>query len=1209
MENPKIDENNNIEEKNKEKDKEKNKDKNKDKKKEKKKEKKKDKEKNKEKDKEEDKEKDKKKSKFKSKWLKLKKKIENKSSYESSVKLLKRKTIEQFASKCCEIYKEKIEIHLLRKKNEQFLSSWIKDKNKDKEAAYSYPNIEIKKDLSDLCENSSIQDFLFYFRENNEYMLKLITNLSKEKRKTIIPFLCHFFYENFFMESPEQEEILYIIYLLLEKEIDSLYSPSVLSFLEDTFMGEFLAEMGNKYEISKYIDNILNTLIREVEEKNTFFNSLDIIHNSKKHYEYYKSDNSFFDMNCQESIESSTDNVCKKDPIKLDEDLNTNKSMHVNKNFQKRKTSILEKLKINNIRTSSNIENLTNVNNIHFENIPFKNFINKNFFENINENNLKKLLENEKNDIMKSFYIKQINILNINKNPNFFNSNIYYEKMKEKKIISKLSIEQFNKCVDIIINFIDKLFSNLENIIIIPYNIKAICKFIDILINKKFKNISRIQCNSLISRFLFDKLIFPVLENPDINNCAKEMILSLNTRKILIYTYEVIKKIIRGELFNCEQNKNYTVFNKYIIQNFNRFNNIINKIIDVKIPEKLLLLSNKFYENDNFCLDNVVRQKQEINYNYFEENPTDFMQHKSICFNINQFLLFYGIVHINHKIFFENNKYFENLFRDVTKHISSMECSISSYYVIIKDEYSNEINELLNLKEKNIKLCKAKNKEETLFKLKFCIRHLFSNLKILHYWDWINNEYTTKQTFEFIHKYLTFYGDKCSIPLNWYTQFILNNLSSISQEYIDNDYKLLSKEIKQDVKNILKKLKKLYEFLTVNMTTKFYLIENKKKCFKRELENVKRTQLNIKALLFIELSEIKICLMNGFDYKKFTQFDEKPKINNSSIIICKQQFCPHSESSNSFNKHYNKKYHCKNVKEFADKFSIFNEVISEEIINYSFGPDFYNSNKTLFGDFDQEDKLKDENIIITESPKKILETYMNLVSAELKENIIFNSFQKNGFEIIITEEEQIELENNNPKEALKLKKEKEDREKVLNIVWNYILKSLCNKIYESKPLFVDQIFNLRCASLSSFVKPENLNIPKEIVNEQILNKVESHVEKINELRTPGGIIEEFGTVVHLINLLYKFFLNIEQTEAGDLLPVIIYCIISVKPKRIIFNVNFSKFFLSQKDLLGGIGYKMTQAESSINFIKKLEAKQIGISQEEFNKQCSTIKFK
>ena len=73
---------------------------------------------------------------------------------------------------------------------------------------------------------------------------------------------------------------------------------------------------------------------------------------------------------------------------------------------------------------------------------------------------------------------------------------------------------------------------------------------------------------------------------------------------------------------------------------------------------------------------------------------------------------------------------------------------------------------------------------------------------------------------------------------------------------------------------------------------------------------------------------------------------------------------------------------------------------------------------------------------------------------------------------------------------------------------------------------------------------------------------------------------------------------------------IIYCIITFKPKRIIFNINFSKFFFSEKELLGVIGYNMTQAESSIKFIQKIEAKHLsGISQEQFNKFCLDIDFK
>lgn len=72
-----------------------------------------------------------------------------------------------------------------------------------------------------------------------------------------------------------------------------------------------------------------------------------------------------------------------------------------------------------------------------------------------------------------------------------------------------------------------------------------------------------------------------------------------------------------------------------------------------------------------------------------------------------------------------------------------------------------------------------------------------------------------------------FWGKKYP-PLNWYTQFIINNLDKINKKYISNDYELLYKEIENDVKDLLHKLKKLNEFLTVNMTTKFYLIKNKK---------------------------------------------------------------------------------------------------------------------------------------------------------------------------------------------------------------------------------------------------------------------------------------------------------------------------------------------------------------------------------------------
>jgi len=1137
---------------------------------------------------------------YKCKWINLKYLLQDKVSYESSVKLLKLKTIEQFTSKCCEIYKEKIQIHLLSDINKQIISSSTKKNTQKKDEANILPNIIIKKDLKDLCNDSSIHDFFFYLRKNNDFILQIVKNVNREKRKILIPFLCHFFYENFFNDSQEQEEILYIIYLLLEEDIDKLDSPSILSFLEDSFLGDFLIEIGNKYENKKYIDLILNTIIRDVEDKNSSFISLDILSNSNNHYKNYKNDNdienSFFDMKKQDY------NINPSFSIKEKNKFNTNFTLSnpsINNDYiRKRNITTIGKIsKLPTMRLQQ-----TENNPINYEKSKIKNLINENFFEDININYLKKLLEKEEDEVMKTFYIKQIKLINSSINPNMFNYKDYYEEMKQRKIISKLSIEQFNQSVKIITTFIDKLLLNLENKIIIPYNIKVICKFIYILMKNKFRNISIMQCNSLICRFLFDKLIFPVLENPDVNNSDKNMIISLNTRNILSSICKVLRNLVRGELFNSLKNENFTVFNKYIIQNYNKINKIIKNFINVNIPDKLLTLSMDFYYDEDFSLEDMRKYNSNINYNYFDENPNDFMQHKSICFNINQFVLLYGLAHINEKHLAKLDDQFSNILKNVAKCIGTMKCGIYDYYVIIDEEYNTEIKKLLTLKEKNIILSNVKNENDALFKLKYGIRYLLSNLQIINNCDWINNNYNTIEFFNFINKYLKAYGHKYSPPLNWYSQFIVKNLNSIDNKYIKNDYELLYNEIQIDTNISIKKLKKLNVFLTVNMTTKFFLIENIKKRFKEELENAKQTKLNIEILKFIESYQIKICLMNGREYNYYLDINEK-EIDNNSFVICYQKYCPHSSMTNIKN-NYKKKYHCNNVKEFANKFAGLHDYISNEIINYSLGEDFnnsFNSKELLTNLLNKDNKsgIINQNIFVRNSPKVILQTYLNFIKNEINNNEMIKLYEKNDFEIIPSNQKKLE--------ELILKKEKENKEKVINIIWNYILKYLRNKMDE-KNSFIDKAFNLKCQTLSGFVKPNHLKIPQEIINENILNIIKSHIERIDKLRTPGKIIEEFGKVFHFNNLLFKFFLNNEKADAGDLIPLNIYCIIIAKPNRMIFNVNFIKYFLNENELLGGFGYNIIQAEGSINFIRNLQANQIGITQEEFNSLSSSIIF-
>ena len=105
------------------------------------------------------------------------------------------------------------------------------------------------------------------------------------------------------------------------------------------------------------------------------------------------------------------------------------------------------------------------------------------------------------------------------------------------------------------------------------------------------------------------------------------------------------------------------------------------------------------------------------------------------------------------------------------------------------------------------------------------------------------------------------------------------------------------------------------------------------------------------------------------------------------------------------------------------------------------------------------------------------------------------------------------------------------------------------------------------------------------------------------LRTPNGMLYEFGLGVQLINSMFIFMLNQMQAEAGDLLPLIIYSIIMAKPKRIIFNLKFIKFFMNQNELLGNIGYNLIQCESSIRFIKSLNEVQLKMTKKEFEDRC------
>ena len=1121
---------------------------------------------------------------FASKWANLKLFLKEKKSLESSVKLRKKSTIDQFSSKCQEIFKKKVEIYLITKKNRQLLKSF----NKENEYLTDDINQKISKmkiyDASKKLDymSDNIKEFFFAFRTNNELMLRLIECADKSQYEKLVPFLCHFFYENFYMENSEQEEMLYIIYLLLEKEIDSLLAPSVSSFLGQSFLSSFLTEMSTRYELKLYISIILSELIKQIEEKNIIYNSMDIVSNNHSK----NKEGVYYDMLEEDSFSNvQSEKYESMNKIRNDSFNNNQMNYPLGNNILFKEQSKLKKKSVvinpgsKFLLNQSEISISDSKNNSNYvSNSPLKKDINEDLFNNINEKFLKIQLKETNDEIMKEFYIRHLRKIQSAKNCDLFNGNLFYNKLKKEKKIFKSCLDEFNASYLLITNFINNLLTNLENSAIIPYEIRVICYFINTLLQKRFKKISKIQCNILICQYLFDKLIFPVLQNPDAIDVGKDMIISINTRKTLSDIYEVCKKLIRGELFtNNDNNCYFVIFNKFIINNIQRINDIIEKIIHIKPSGKLLDLSEQFYSREDFDLKKLKRNEWEINYKYLEENKNDFTQHKSICFSIKDLFLFYHIVEKNIEYFKEIKKSFDEITGKTKLEIDKTFDNI--YFIITNDEYAREVNDLLNHDENKLSLIKVKNMEN-LFKIKSCIEYVLNNVDISPNWKWVSDNWDTYKTFQFIHNYLTTYNldsrnylknKESKIPLSWYSLYIINNINKLKGNYAINDFKMLYDNLESEINSQLKKLRKLNNFLTINMRTKFILIDRKIKIFNQELENVQKTELSLKTFQFIENTKIRVCLTtinDLFEISKYIQnfydhFDLDSK--NKFVFVIRQNKTECIHKRNMDNKHYQKekisikKMHCKNINQFCLHFTDYYRNIFQDIIK---------NNNQECDDNQKNQKMKYRQI----STKDVLEIFMEHLTELIKASSIFK------------EKTDIDIKNS------------------LSMIRNYILKNIYIKVNQNDFDEKDKQFRILCKKLA-WIKPENLEIQKGVFNSSLLKKVEYHIKKMDDLSNPNNMLEQLNKGVQLVNSMFSFMLNQTLVEPGELLKLIIYGIINLKPKKLNFSINFIKYFMDENQKKENIGFNLIRAESSMNYIQSLSGAKLKMDEQEFDKRC------
>ena len=545
--------------------------------------------------------------------------IEKLSTYEK-VQILQRLLKEMKSIK--ERFEENINIMLERLKNNckdyyknQIGMKAIYDycKSNNPEKYYNYVLVEKNEERFGQKNYEIINKIIFLIRNNNDLLLELIENCPSNSFEQFADFLVNFLFNNTIDSSFNEEELIIIIYLIIEKNI--LYVDEATKKIKDEksiyskkgFIHYLFKYLTRKPDLRSFTHSILSKYIIQFEEYN---DSLSI------------------ETKTIENI-----NIRRKSINMLKNELNNRyNSISYNSENSPDLNEISKKLRYSNIlnATGKNIEEILDdsdedselqIDDIN-ENIEIDQFFKD---ENVTLEYLKNKLseyEQPKDNIkeaMKTYINNNINELNKAKSE-IFSNNVKISLIKKYQSLNKEDdnlIETIKKNYKIIAKYIDDIINTLkENILSLPYIIKSINIILLILIREKYlkEKKENIEYNSLLflSNFFIGNIIIPLLSNPYFNGIITKGVLSKVSKDNLEIISKILTQMISGNLFSNEKAPEYTIFNKYIINTLPNIFQIINKLNSQKNFKLLNPIKN--------LMNSYGKPQRNLNYNFFEEN-------------------------------------------------------------------------------------------------------------------------------------------------------------------------------------------------------------------------------------------------------------------------------------------------------------------------------------------------------------------------------------------------------------------------------------------------------------------------------------------------------------------------------------------------------------------------------------------------------------
>ena len=968
-----------------------------------------------------------------------------------------------------------------------------------------------------------VPKLMTFLWEDPKLLSKLLLNSDiNDVKKYLAPFIVNDFYLNILSSNLIENNLMYVLTLILKKEIENLEKKEdYINFLEDSVGGYLLEQLNSKGDIKYFFKTTIYSVMEKLELGTVFreinFNIKEIQENFEK---------------MQQILQSHLSNSNKE---------NINFIRHAFSNS------------INNIGENVDSE-WNNALNDQKKNEVF----NMTYLTNIGKEELEKLVKDyDKNKDMREYCNMQLQI--VNEKPKIFSNdpllNSIYDSPMSKEVLALYQIDFFK-----VVSLINELFKSfLNNLYLIPYSVKCICKIILLLIKKKFPDINTIEQNAFMSKFFFYKLFLPILRNPDIGALINNFIISGRTIHNLKIINIVIEKFVSGEFFiDNEQFEGYTPFNQYFLEEMPELLNIFNSITNVKLP---------------FFIERLINDQLTENYNfdYFKEDPEEMIFYRSICFNFECLLSVLSNMEKCQTILFENDKNvnLQKTFEKLTNK-SSKECinEIKSqlqitnnrkktkkvkeekkkeYYFLFTDLLINEKYQNLfsisqerpnfTLKELKTTSNEIDREKNNIIKVKNFISTLLYNYRTLIKTDF--NPGTTLNMVTILTELKKFmkisnYVIDENIPSIWYVNSLIEYLRKLPPDLRTNDYENLFKQIELDLRNSIKELD--FENMSVCLG-KLKFAQKIKTYYEKTKNIIKDIEINKQVQSIIETASIPVCVKMTYSEKskEFTIEKSRNKdIQRNSTEICIDNFDPKNNI-------------CGTIESFTKKFP--NIVKMQQL-----------KNTELF-------KLEEE-IKLSET----ISNYINLIKEHLKKFFGYDESQK-------------EFEN------------------IINKIYDYIMEKIYEKIYTDESNENDTKIFKKCILLS-WTEPKHFIQGKtNYIYDSFLPDVINYFQQIEKEKSPRKKILAMKNIFICINNVIKFNGSDDDAGVDDLLPILNYVFIKAKPLHIFSICKYIELFLGDMAEREE-GNQLSSLFGICTFVMNLSADQLNdVSEEIFNKKC------